>query len=231
LAPVKEEKLEIPCYVITLSYKLAMRTREEKTEAWQLADSERFWRQIAREQHILHTYSDTDDLISTLFTFVDDGFKSNDAVLLISTSEHRQMLDDRLRQEGHNVFSLRLRDQYICIDALEMLAEFTINGKPDPLLFSYTVTDLVQRARRSRRHVRAFGEMVAILWSDGNREGAIALEKLWNNYLDMEPFTLLCAYPDKDTAGVNMFEDVHHAHRRCLAPHQSSGEHVVFRSA
>jgi hypothetical protein len=207
-----------------------MNTGEVRTEAWQVAEPERFWRQIAREQHILHTYSNAEDLISTLFTFVDDGFKSNDAVLLISTAEHRQMLDDKLRQEGHNVFSLRLRDQYICIDALEMLAEFTINGYPDPLLFRYTIADLIKRAKRSQRRVRAFGEMVAILWSDGNREGAIALEKLWNNYLDIEPFTLLCAYPDADTAGVSMFEEVHHAHRRCLGTYEPVQNHLQFKS-
>ena len=208
-----------------------MKIPEVQAESWQLADPERFWRQIAREQHVLHTYSSHSGLVNTLFTFVDDGFKSDDAVLLISLPETRALLDEKLRQAGHNIFSLKLRDQYICIDATEMLAEFMINNVADPLLFRYTISDLTKRARRSRRRVRAFGEMVSILWSGGNHEGALALEHLWNDYLDLEPFTLLCAYPNTATKGIGIFDQVHHAHRRCVAPHQESQQNVMFRSA
>lgn len=208
-----------------------MKTPEVQGDAWQLADRERFWRQIAREQHIIHTYSSRTDLVNMLFTFVDDGIKSDDAVLVISLPETREPLDEKLQQAGHNIFSLKLRDQYIAIDASEMLAEFMINNAPDPLLFRYTMVDLTKRAKRSQRRVRAVSEMAAVLWSGGNQEAALALEHLWNDYLDMAPFTLLCAHPDAGTAGVGIFEQVHRAHRRCVVAHQESQQTVMFRSA
>lgn len=50
-------------------------------------------------------------------------------------------------------------------------------------------------ARRESTGIRAFGEMVALLQDDGNDDGAIALEQLWNDLGDTHEFTLFCAYP------------------------------------
>jgi hypothetical protein len=49
--------------------------------------------------------------------------------------------------------------------------------------------------REAGSAVRAFGEEVALLWSQGNVPGAIALESLWNDVVDHQRFSLLCAYP------------------------------------
>src|SRR5581483_10824282 len=41
----------------------------------------------------------------------------------------------------------------------------------------------------------AFGEMVALLWAQGNTEAAIRLEQLWNQLAEKHSFHLHCAYP------------------------------------
>ena len=46
-----------------------------------------------------------------------------------------------------------------------------------------------------RAPVRAFGEMVALLWAEGNYAGAIRLEELWNELQKSHSFSLFCAYP------------------------------------
>ena len=43
--------------------------------------------------------------------------------------------------------------------------------------------------------IAVFGEMVALLWADGNKEGAIRLERLWNDLAHTNSFALHCAYP------------------------------------
>ena len=43
--------------------------------------------------------------------------------------------------------------------------------------------------------VRAFGEMVALLWAEGNHAAAIRLEGLWNELQKSHSFSLFCAYP------------------------------------
>jgi len=44
------------------------------------------------------------------------------------------------------------------------------------------------------RTIRAFGEMVDVLWSDGRKRAAIALEELWNDLARTRSFALLCGY-------------------------------------
>ena len=43
--------------------------------------------------------------------------------------------------------------------------------------------------------MRIYGEMVAVLWDQGNVAAAIELERLWNELADSNPFSLFCAYP------------------------------------
>jgi PAS domain-containing protein len=56
---------------------------------------------------------------------------------------------------------------------------------------------VLDRAAQQERQprVRAFGEMVAVLWEKGNREGALQLERLWNEILRQRSLSLFCAYP------------------------------------
>jgi hypothetical protein len=42
--------------------------------------------------------------------------------------------------------------------------------------------------------VRAYGEMVDVLWQGGRRDAAIRLEEFWNNLAQLQTFSLLCAY-------------------------------------
>jgi anti-sigma regulatory factor (Ser/Thr protein kinase) len=49
--------------------------------------------------------------------------------------------------------------------------------------------------------VRAFGEMVALLWAAGDVAGAIELEALWNDLAEVREFSLLCAYSMSALAG------------------------------
>jgi len=89
----------------------------------------------------------------------------------------------------------RLREQYIDLDAEETLAEFMRDGQPDEKLFRGLVSDLLERAGRSGRRVRAFGEMVALMWGRGQNEATMQLERLWHDLCQKEAFSLFCAYP------------------------------------
>jgi hypothetical protein len=77
-----------------------------------------------------------------------------------------------------------------------MLAAFMVGDTPDPLLFKSNVGDAIERLCLDRKPcpVRAYGEMVDLLWQDGNAEGAIRLEILWNQLASAYEFSLLCGY-------------------------------------
>ena len=61
--------------------------------------------------------------------------------------------------------------------------------------FFEVIGGIIPRAAQGNRRVRIFGEMVALLWADGNRDAAIRLEELWNGLQETHPSLLFCAYP------------------------------------
>lgn len=58
-----------------------------------------------------------------------------------------------------------------------------------------TPRSAIWSARRRGGPVRAYGEMVALLWNQGLVTAAIELESLWNGLGRAEAFSLFCAYP------------------------------------
>ena len=67
----------------------------------------------------------------------------------------------------------------------------------DPGRFVDVIGGAISKALAGGRvpHVRAYGEMVALLWLAGRPGAAIALEKMWNDLARSHSFTLLCGYP------------------------------------
>jgi len=154
-----------------------------------------FWGEIAPCDHVVQIYEDDRVFLDLLDGFVSGGFKADDCVIVIATAEHLIALEERLGIHGYNVFELKLRDQYIPLDAEETLAKFMVNGWPDEVLFTYLITTLITRAHKMKRQVRAFGEMVALLWAKGHSGATVQLEHLWNRICETEGFCLFCAYP------------------------------------
>src|SRR6185503_5037963 len=95
----------------------------------------------------------------------------------------------------------REQGRLIVRDARETLSTFMVDGMPDAARFHDVVGTVMARAVDEHRSVRAFGEMVALLWAEGRRDAALRLEELWNDLARTQPFSLLCAYP------VNAFRD------------------------
>ncbi|HEV7179475.1 MAG TPA: MEDS domain-containing protein, partial [Candidatus Baltobacteraceae bacterium] len=70
-----------------------------------------------------------------------------------------------------------------------------IGGYPNPERFEATIGEAVRLARgRSSHGLRAYGEMVAVLWNRGQYPAAVRLEQLWHQLMSVVPFTLFCAY-------------------------------------
>ena len=82
------------------------------------------------------------------------------------------------------------------LDAEETLALFMVNGIPDPSRFKAMIGAVIAELAGGPRPriVRAYGEMVNLLWRDGNHDGAIRLEVLWNELAMSHNFALLCGY-------------------------------------
>ena len=154
-----------------------------------------YWGEIFPTEHLVQIYEEDDRFMDTLEGFIKGGLQGDDGVIVIAMPAHVAALETRLKVSGLDLEAAQAQDRYISLQAEQVLGRFMVNGSPDDKLFSAVITDLVKRARGNGRNVRAFGEMVALLWERGEEAATIRLEHLWHDLCRAESFSLFCAYP------------------------------------
>ena len=146
--------------------------------------------------HAVKFYNDDDALGRTVAEFLAPGLEHGLPAIVIATPEHRTLVASQLEQRRLNVGQLEADGDLQMLDADEMLGLFMSGDEPDPVRFHATVDQLIERACKGRPPcpVRAYGEMVDVLWKRANAHGAIQLEMLWNRVATRAEFSLLCGY-------------------------------------
>jgi hypothetical protein len=154
-----------------------------------------FWAELSPCAHTVEIYEDDAVFMDHLAEFVAGGLVKGEAAVLIMTSQHSFALRSRMTAEGFNLTSAIRTDQLILLDAEETISKFVVNNWPQDLLFHKVIGDVLQRAVGPGRKVRAFGEMVALMWAKGLCGATIKLEHLWTDLCRKLDFSLFCAYP------------------------------------
>jgi PAS domain S-box-containing protein len=144
--------------------------------------------------HLVHFYEDETFLFEAVGRFLGAGLEAGDRLIVIATPEHRESFVRNLQNQS--VDRAIADGQLLLFDARETLARFMVDGRPDRVRFFDVLDDALARATRGLQgaRVRAYGEMVDLLWRDGEQRAAIALEELWNEAGRAHAFSLLCAY-------------------------------------
>lgn len=142
-------------------------------------------------------YENDQHLAEVAANFLGTGLGGDDHLLIIATEPHRRAFRHQLESKGFDVARAIESGRVAFFDAREMLTKLMRNGEPDARLFEAEVGQTIARKTASlagSAHLRAYGEMVDLLWHDGQRDAAIRLEELWNELQSRHRFTLLCAY-------------------------------------
>ena len=166
------------------------------------------WSEMSQSEHFVQFYETDAFLLNSLSGFVGTGLSAGDAVIVVGTKSHREGLEELLQQHGLDLGAMRASGQFVVLDAAETLAKFMIEGTPDPALFAAVLGGIIARATAGRQSVRIFGEMVALLSSEGNCDAAIRLEEMWNDLHETHPFVLFCAYPISGFGGEALAESL-----------------------
>jgi hypothetical protein len=156
---------------------------------------EMFWGEIPPSEHLMQVYDTDQVFLDTLEGFVVGGLRAGDGVIVIATDDHLAGLEERIRASGVDPEAARDSGQLTGLRAEDVLAQFMVDGWPNERLFKLVVSGLLDRARGPGRRVRAFGEMVALLWARGDHGATVRLEFLWHQLCQAERFSLFCAYP------------------------------------
>jgi hypothetical protein len=164
-------------------------------DGWSASSNDIFWGEIAPCEHVVQIYENDEGFLDLLSGFVSGGVRTGECAVVIATAAHLAALNKRLDALGYAVSHLISKTQYIPLDAEETLSKFMVNDWPDENLFNQVVSEVIVKAKGKNRKVRAFGEMVAILWAKGQVGATVRLEHLWNKFCENEAFCLFCAYP------------------------------------
>ena len=146
--------------------------------------------------HGVQFYEDSQALCRIVGSFVGEGLEDGTLALVIATPDHADRIDACLRARGIDVDEVKRDGNLVTLDARETLQLFMLNGMPNPGMFRRGVGSALARLGRGRERcpIRAYGEMVDLLWKDGRERAAIRLETLWNQLAATHDFNLLCGY-------------------------------------
>jgi hypothetical protein len=147
---------------------------------------------MVQQHHAAGFFQDDRMLLERVSAFAGEGLQHKDTVIVVATASHQTALRKAL-------FSLPDLDQYVdhylCFDAADSLAQFMEKGWPDEEGFKQFFGGLLYHLTSRGSRVRIYGEMAALLRTEGQRGAALHLEELWDRLATTVEFSLLCGYP------------------------------------
>jgi superfamily I DNA/RNA helicase len=169
--------------------------------------------------HGVQFYNDPDALCRIVGGFVGEGLEQGALALLIATPDHAARIDSCLRARGIDIDELKRHGSLVTADARETLQLFMADGMPNSGAFRRVMGSALTQLRRGREQatIRAYGEMVDLLWKDGLEAAAIRLETLWNQLAASHDFKLLCGYSMGNFYKGAAIEGIHNQHSHLVA--------------
>jgi hypothetical protein len=149
------------------------------------------------EAHFVQLYGTDDRLLTrNVARFLAEGLRRGDGLIVIASPEHsgsvaRQLSDER----GYS--KAVLEGRLVFLDARTTLDRLMVNGEPNRELFEVVIGHAIMEVQGRAGHtgVRAYGEMVGVLWKAGQYSAAVRLEEFWNGLLKSSDIRLFCGYP------------------------------------
>ena len=148
--------------------------------------------------HAVQFYPDEESLLAGFTRFITSSLVDGSAVIAVTTEAHREDLLRRLKANHVEIEAAIDRQLFIPLDVDEALTAIMVDGRPDAAQFMKVMGALVTGAAKAMRRVNsrvvACGEIAPVLWSRGNTEGAIQLERLCDELCRTHRVNILCGY-------------------------------------
>jgi PAS domain S-box-containing protein len=177
--------------------------------------------------HSVQFYESDEFLGQAVARFVAEGLRADEPAIVIATKPHRELFMQRLGAEGIDAGREVAVGRLVLLDASDTLQSFMVDGAPDRERCFSTLGPLLDRLCQlsSSRRIRAFGEMVDLLWRSGQRSAALQLEELWNELATRHDFALLCAYVMDSFFKQSGVSAICARHSHVLVPELRTGQH------
>jgi hypothetical protein len=146
------------------------------------------------DTHVVQFYDEEDFLYDTVGRYLRSGLRAGGTAVIIATPAHAEGIAARLEDQSTLA---REQGRLQIVDAEALLGQFMIGGHPDEALFLGALERLlvgVAPTQSAAGGLRAFGEMVDVLWRRGSSAAALELDALWNRARRRFELSLFCAY-------------------------------------
>ena len=144
--------------------------------------------------HVVQFYGHDDELAERVAGYLLGALEGGGVAIVIATPEHQHEFGTRLAQAGVDLAAARDRGAYLVLDAGQTLRELMAPDGLDSAAFDRVIGSLIRQGCEAGRPVRAYGELVALLWDDGLVSDAAQLEGMWDELGRRHPFSLFCGY-------------------------------------
>ena len=173
----------------------------------------------AGHYHAVRFYEGEKSLAQITAKFLVEGLADHHPAIVVATPSMRAALIIELTTQAFDVVELQRSGELVLLDAKDLLSTFMIDGKPQPVKFNDMMCAVIDQACHGRSYckVRIFGQMVDVLWREGQHEAAIQLEMLWNHLARNQAFSLLCGYAMGNFYKDANFEEICGQHSHVVA--------------
>lgn len=146
--------------------------------------------------HIVQLYQDQQFLNRAVCRFAAGAIANGEGVILVPTAAHWEAFRPRMEAEGVDVSAAQGRGQLTVVDADELLPRFMKNSMPDAPVFLGLAADVIANARgeASYPRVRWWGEMVNVLWEQGNVAASMSLEDQFDRLAHHHDIAIFCSF-------------------------------------
>lgn len=165
-------------------------------------------------------YDHDAEIVSAVAAYAHEGLQAGDTILIIVTQDHRMAISASLSDLGIDCAALTQSGRLRLRDARTTLDSHRSDGRLELVGFEEDLRAEVVSATKDGTRLRAFGEMVTLLWEEGSVSGALHLETLWKDVIADHDVGLLCAYPTAllASAGLSDIRETCALHSEVLAP-------------
>src|SRR5688572_27557102 len=118
--------------------------------------------------HLVELYEDEEILAETVAEFLAPALGGGGVAVIVATPEHRRSFTVALCAADLDVAAARRAGRLVELDARETLSRFMVDTSPDPGLFEEVIGGLLATMPAMSGDLFVYGEMVALLWDDGN---------------------------------------------------------------
>ncbi len=151
--------------------------------------------------HVVQFYGHEEELADRVTGYLLGALQHDGVAVVIATAAHRRAFEGRLTRAGVDLAAAARAGTYRTLDAGDTVRALTTGGQLDRGAFDRVIGRLIADAGQGKRPVRAYGEMVALLWDAGLVNDAVQLEEMWGSLGLSHSFSLFCSYPARSVTG------------------------------